>query len=71
MSKYDEFDLDIRTDLGKSKEELEQKDANSITVPWCPWISDVMDCWSKETQCTGAKSACSPCGSGLAAAIRC
>jgi len=73
MSKYDEFDLDIKQD--KSLDIVNPNSCTEINIASCiEWtiiISDLLDCASEDGQCSGVISECSPCGSGYRGIARC
>lgn len=78
MSKYDEFDLDIKQD--KSLDIVNPDSFPTYTVDplLCTIIeftlnicTDLIDCFSLQSDCSGKISECSPCGSGYRGIARC
>ncbi|MEA4962650.1 hypothetical protein [Lutispora sp.] len=73
MGKYDEFDLDIKQDKNldivnpRACTEFDLYSCATITIE----ISKAIDCFSKDGQCSGVISDCSPCGSGYRGIARC
>lgn len=78
MGKYDEFDLDIKQD--KSLDIVNPNTCSYvilscptviISIDWCEDISNMIDCFSRNMDCSGRISECSPCGSGYGGIARC
>lgn len=79
MSKYDEFDLDLKQDkISKNSTNasvLPTAEAIcwwvSLSVAKCGDVSRALDCTSKNSDCSNTRSACTPCGSGYVGVARC
>lgn len=79
MSKYDEFDLDLKQDKvsknGIEPQVLPTAEAIcwwiSLSITVCDDVSRAIDCTSKNSDCSDTRSACSPCGSGYVGVARC
>ncbi|MEA4962652.1 hypothetical protein [Lutispora sp.] len=68
MGKYDEFDLDIKQD--NSLGIVNPNTCTQLDIFSCATIT-VINCLSKDGQCSGKISDCSPCGSGYRGIARC
>ncbi len=79
MSKYSEFDLDLKQDTsdagGASPAAIPTAEAVcwwiSLSVAVCGTVSDAIDCLSKNSDCSDTRSQCSPCGSSIVGVARC
>lgn len=81
MSKYDEFDLDIRHDADATNDGARSDPALTVNIivctitlsfNYCGPLSESLDCGSQNHDCSGSVwSKCNACGSSAVRAARC